>query len=499
MPQRTVRLLIGGRWSAPLGQGEPVDVVDPSTGHVIGRVAAGGTADVNLAVVAAQGAGRVWSRTTPEFRARLLDEVADRITVRSDEFAAVITAEMGAPVDNARAVQTQLAIDVFRSYAAIIREFDWEETVGASVVRYEPIGVVAAITPWNYPLYLAAIKIAAALAAGCTVVLKPSQDAPLDAFLLAETIVEVAVELGAPVGVVNLVTGSGSVVGEAMSAHPGIAAVSLTGSTEAGRRVAATAAGTIKRVGLELGGKSAAIVLDDVIDLKAALTGALAGVYYNSGQTCTACARILVPRSRYQEAITIAADLTAGWQIGDPRLPGEHIGPIATRAQYQSVLRHLKAGVAEGARLVTGGVPTAEQIPDGLDAGNWVLPTLFSHVLPGMAIEREEIFGPVALLMEYEDDDDAVRIANDSIYGLNGAVWGVDPQRVLDIARRLETGRVVINGGPFDVLAPTGGYKQSGNGRELGVHGLREYLEVKSLLLPPGDDRYTNGATRTES
>jgi aldehyde dehydrogenase (NAD+) len=497
--QPTDRLLIGGNWCAPLSHAEPADVVDPSTGHVIGSVPVGGAADVDLAVVAAQEAGRQWRRTTPEFRARLLDEVADRMTARRAEFAAVITAEMGAPADNAQEVQTQLAIDVFRSYAAITREFDWQETVGVSVVWYEPIGVIAAITPWNYPLYLAAIKVAAALAAGCTVVFKPSQDAPLDAFLLAETIVEVAGDLGAPAGIVNLVTGRGSVVGEAMSAHPGIAAVSLTGSTEAGRRVAAAAAGTVKRVGLELGGKSAAIVLDDGIDLETALTGALANVYYNSGQTCTACARILLPRSRYDEAMAIAAQITARWRIGDPRLPGEHIGPIATRAQYESVLRHLEAGVAEGARLVTGGVPTAEQIPPDLGDGNWVLPTLFADVQPGMAIEREEIFGPVALLMEYEDDDDAVRIANDSIYGLSGAVWGADPQRVLDIARRLETGRVVINGGPFDVLAPTGGYKQSGNGRELGVHGLREYLEVKSLLLPPGDDRYTNGATRTES
>jgi aldehyde dehydrogenase (NAD+) len=497
--QPTDRLLIGGRWCAPVSQVEPVDVIDPSTGHVIATVAVGGTADVNLAVVAAQQAGASWGTTAPEFRARLLDEVADRIAARIDEFAAVITAEMGAPVDNARTVQTQLAIDVFRSYAAITREFDWEEAVGASVVRYEPVGVIGAITPWNYPLYLAAIKIAAGLAAGCTVVFKPSQDAPLDAFLLSSTIVEVARELGAPEGVVNLVTGSGSVVGEAMSTHPGIAAISLTGSTDAGRRVAAAAAGTIKRVGLELGGKSAAIVLDDGIDLQTALAGALANVYYNSGQTCTACARILVPRSRYGEAVRIAADITANWRIGDPRLPGDHIGPIATRAQYDSVLRHLSTGVAEGARLVAGGLPTAEQIPDGLSDGNWVLPTLFADVKPGMAIEREEIFGPVALLMPYQDDEDAIRIANDSIYGLSGAVWGADPQRVLGIARRLETGRVVINGGPFDVLAPTGGYKQSGNGRELGVHGLREYLEIKSLLLPAEGERYTTGPARAAS
>jgi aldehyde dehydrogenase (NAD+) len=469
---------------------DEVAVTDPATGLVVGHVPLDGPADVDRAVRTARAAGRQWSRSAPGFRAALLDEVALRMADRIDEFAASITAEMGAPADNARDVQTQLAIDVFRSYAEIVREFVWEEPLGsANLVRYEPIGVVAAITPWNYPLYLAAIKIAAALAAGCTVVFKPSLDAPLDAVLLTETITEVARDLGAPDGLVNLVIGSGAVVGNAISMHPDVAAVSFTGSTEAGRQVSAAASATIKRVGLELGGKSAAIVLDDGIDLRTALAGALANVYYNSGQTCTACARILVPRSRYDEAVSIAEEITGSWEIGDPRLPGDHIGPIATRAQYDSVLQFLRNGVAEGARLVIGGLPDPDQIPSHLRGGNWVLPTLFSHVEPGMTIERDEIFGPVALLMAYHDDDDAVRIANDSIYGLSGAVWGADQERVLDVARRLETGRVVINGGPFDVLAPTGGYKQSGNGRELGIHGLREFLEVKSLLLPVSGTR----------
>jgi aldehyde dehydrogenase (NAD+) len=466
---------------------DQVAVTDPATGLVVGQVPLRGPADVDRAVAAAKAAGRQWRLTSPAARADLLDAVGMRISDRIDEFAALITAEMGAPVDNATHVQTQLAIDVFRSYAAIAREFVWEEPLGTNIVRYEPIGVVAAITPWNYPLYLAAIKIAAALAAGCTVVFKPSLDAPLDAMLLTETVAEVARDLGAPGGLVNLVIGSGAVVGEAISAHPEIAAVSFTGSTVAGRRVSAAASATIKRVGLELGGKSAAIVLDDGVDLRAALAGALSNVYYNSGQTCTACARILIPRNRYDEAVVIAEELTAGWKIGDPRLPGDHIGPIATRAQYESVLDYLRRGVAEGARLVIGGIPDRDQLPAHLRDGNWVLPTLFADVEPGMSIERDEIFGPVALLLAYDDDDDAVRITNDSTYGLSGAVWGADRDRALDVARRLETGRVVINGGPFDVLAPTGGYKQSGNGRELGVHGLREFLEVKSLLFPaPG-------------
>ncbi|MUL82235.1 MULTISPECIES: aldehyde dehydrogenase family protein [unclassified Mycolicibacterium] len=481
---RTDRLLIGGQWCAPLIATEPADVHDPSTGRVIGQVPVGGAADVDRAVAAAKDAGRQWSMTAPEFRAALLDEVAQRIADRIDEFASAITAEMGAPLDNARDVQTQLAIDVFRSYAGIAREFVWEQPLRAGIVRHEPIGVVAAITPWNYPLYLASIKIAAALAAGCTVVFKPSLDAPLDAFLLTQTIVEVARDMGAPTGIVNLVSGRGTVVGEAISTHPGIAAVSFTGSTAAGRRVSAAASATIKRVGLELGGKSAAIVLDDGVDLETALSGALANVYYNSGQTCTACARILVPHCRYDDAVAIAEQITRRWTIGDPRLPGEHIGPIATRSQYESVIEYLNSGVAEGAQLVAGGLPDADQVPDHLRAGNWVLPTLFADVRPGMTIEREEIFGPVALLMAYADETDAVRMANDSIYGLSGAVWGADHERVLDVARGLETGRVVINGGPFDVLAPTGGYKQSGNGRELGVHGLLEFLEVKSLLMP---------------
>lgn len=466
-----------------------VAVVDPASGAVVGRVPAGGPEDVDRAVRLAGAAGAQWALTSPELRAAVLDEVADRIAGRLDEFASSITAEMGAPVDNAIHVQTQLAIDVFRSYAMIAREFEWEERLGNGVVRYEPIGVVAAITPWNYPLYLASIKIAAALAAGCTVVFKPSLDAPLDAVLLTETIAAVARDLGAPTGLVNLVCGSGTIVGEAISRHPGIDMVSFTGSTEAGRRVSAAASTTIKRVGLELGGKSAAIVLGDGVDLDTALTAALANVYYNSGQTCTACTRILLPRSRYKEAVGIAEKIAKRWRIGDPRIPGEHIGPIATRAQYDAVVEFLRLGTAEGARLVTGGLPTRDQIPEHLRNGNWVLPTLFADVEPGMTIEREEIFGPVAALIAYSDDDDAVRIANDSVYGLSGAVWGIDEERMINVARRLRTGRVVINGAPFDVLAPTGGYKQSGNGRELGIHGLREFLEVKSVLMPSPRDR----------
>ena len=366
-----------------------VAVTDPATGEVVGYVQPGAAADVDAAVAAATAAGMRWCVSTPDQRAALLAHVARRMSERIEQFAAAITAEMGAPADNARDVQTQLAIDVFDSYATIVRTFAFEETLGINVVRYEPIGVVGAITPWNYPLYLAAIKIAAALAAGCTVVFKPSMDAPLDGALLAETIAAAAHDLGLPPGLVNLVNGSGSVVGEAISTHPGIAAVSFTGSTEAGRRVSAAAAATIKRVGLELGGKSAAIILDDGMDLESALAGALAGVYYNSGQTCTACTRILVPQNKYDDAVELGARLTRDWSIGDPRLAGEHIGPIATRAQYDTVAEYLRIGVAEGARLVAGGLPSEDQVPTHLRDGNWILPTLFADVSPGMTIERE--------------------------------------------------------------------------------------------------------------
>lgn len=474
------RLFIGGRWVLPA---EPAftEVLDPSNGLVCAEVAIGSAADVDLAVAAAAAAGVQWSRSTPRERAELLRAVAVGIRRDREDFAAAIRMEMGAPIDNARDTQTDLAIDVFESYACLVEEFRWEEELGDSLIVYEAIGVVAAITPWNYPLYLTAVKVAAALASGCTVVHKPSLDAPLDAYLLAATIDAASRATNAPIGLVNLVGGPGSVVGEALTRHPGISAVSLTGSTEAGRRVSSAAAATIKRVGLELGGKSAAIITDDVADLRSALSGALADVFYNSGQTCTSCARILVPESRYEEAVSISAEIATQWRIGDPRLSGDHIGPIATKAQLDVVTKYVAVGQAEGARLVAGGVCPPALAPAGLERGHWFLPTVFSDVDPGMRIATEEIFGPVALLIPYVDDDDAVHIANDSIFGLSGAVWCDDLDRARVLARRLEAGRVVLNGAAFNVLAPNGGFKQSGNGRELGEHGLREYLEVKNI------------------
>ncbi len=475
------RLWIGGRWTTPAAGPSTRPVVDPADNTVFGRVPVGSSDDVDLAVAAAAAAFQDWSTRSPAERGRFLTALAAAMRGRQQEFAEVISAEMGAPLDNADAVQTGLAIDVVASYPDILADFEWDRSVGRSIVTHEPIGVVAAITPWNYPLYLIVLKLAPALAAGCTVIVKPSDEAPLDAFLLAEVFQQVCAETGAPVGIFNVVTGPGKVVGERLAAHPGVDAVSFTGSTEVGRRVAALATGTVKRVGLELGGKSAAVILDDVADLEAVLATALGNVFYNSGQTCTACTRILLPRGRYDEAIEIARRVAGAFSLGDPRRRGAHLGPIATRRQYESVRAHIESGLAAGARLVTGGVAAAEQSPALLEAGNWVLPTVFADVPPDAEIAREEIFGPVAVLVPYDSEDDAVALANDSDYGLAGAVHSGDPERAMRVARRLRTGRVDINGAPFNVLAPAGGYKQSGNGRELGVFGLLEYLEIKSI------------------
>lgn len=471
--------IIGGERRRPVADSGVSLVSDPATGQIIGHVPVGTAADVDVAVAAAKVAGRTWADSSVDVRAALLSSIAAGVREWREEIAGVITAEMGAPRDNARDVQTDLAADVFDSYARIVREFTWQEQIGGSLVVHEPIGVVGAITPWNYPLYLAALKVAAAIAAGCSVVLKPSDEAPLDAFLLAGIIDDAAAHLDAPAGLLNIVTGPGTVVGAAISTHPDVRAVSFTGSTGAGRTVSAAAAATVKRVGLELGGKSAAIICDDVTDLRETLEGALADVFYNSGQTCTACTRILVPTAWYDDAVSLSAEIARTWRLGDPALPGDHIGPIANARQYATVQRLLTEAENEGARLVAGGMPGPDDVPAGLTDGFWVLPTVLADVAPDMTVAREEIFGPVAVVMPYADIDDAITIANDSEYGLSGAVWSADPDRAVRIGRRIETGRVVINGGPFNVNAPTGGVKQSGNGRELGVHGLLEYLEVK--------------------
>jgi aldehyde dehydrogenase (NAD+) len=480
---------IGGAWREPAaGTDAPATVVaDPTGRAAAGNVPTATAADVDDAVAAARAAFAVWSESGTRERRALLAGLADAVMAREDDFSALISAEMGAPLDNALGTQTRLAAEVFASYADLLAGHEWEERVGTSQIVSEPVGVVAAITPWNYPLYLIAAKVAAALAAGCAVVLKPSGDAPLNAYLLAEIFAETAAAHDVPGGVFNVITGPGATVGAGLAAHPGVDAVSFTGSTEAGRTVAVAAAATVKRVGLELGGKSARVILADqpdgrtVTDLNEAVRVALADSFYNSGQTCTACSRVLVPDAVYEETVEAAARGAARWRLGDPALPGDHLGPIATARQFDSVLSHIDSAVAEGARLVCGGRPDPDAVPDGLEAGHWILPTVFADVTNDMTVAREEIFGPVVCLIRYRDEEEAVRIANDSIYGLAGAVWCADPARAERFARRIRTGLVTVNNGEFNVLAPTGGCKQSGIGRELGVYGLHEFLETKTI------------------
>jgi aldehyde dehydrogenase (NAD+) len=371
-------------------------------------------------------------------------------------------------------IQVGLPLTSFMSMSQVLQEVPFEEQIGNSKVLREPVGVVGAITPWNYPLHQIAAKVAPALAAGCTVVLKPSEVAPLNAFVLAEIIDEV----GLPAGVFNLVSGTGPVVGEAIAGHPDVDMVSFTGSTRAGRRVSELASQTVKRVALELGGKSPNIILDDA-DLARAIQAGIADCYLNSGQTCSALTRMLVPRSRLEEAEQLAKQAAEAVTPGDPFSDDARMGPLVSETQRERVRGYIRKGVEEGAKLVTGG----DEPPDGLGTGFFVRPTVFSEVTPEMTIAQEEIFGPVLSIMPYEDDDDAVRIANETIYGLSGGVWSGDPERATRVARRLRTGQVSINGGQFNPLAPFGGYKQSGHGRELGKFGLEEYLNIKSLQL----------------
>jgi len=365
-------------------------------------------------------------------------------------------------------------VTVFASYAAMLADYAFEERVGNSLVVREPIGVVAAITPWNYPLEQVVRKVAPALAAGCTIVVKPSEVAPLAAFLLADVLDEV----GLPAGVFNLVTGYGQVVGEALAGHRDVDMVSFTGSTQAGRRVSEIASRTVKRVALELGGKSANVILADADFTKAVKVG-VANAFLNSGQTCTAWTRMLVPADRHDEAVELATAAAAAYTVGDPTDDATRLGPVVSSAQLARVRGYIEKGIDEGARLMTGGA----ELPEGLEHGYFVRPTVFAGVRRDMTIAQEEIFGPVLSILPYDDEDEAVDIANSTIYGLAGAVWSGDEEHAVVVARRLRTGQVDINGGKFNPVAPFGGYKQSGNGRELGTFGLDEFLEVKSLQL----------------
>jgi betaine-aldehyde dehydrogenase len=469
------KLYIGGAWVAPHGTGS-IDVQSASTEDVIARIPAGDETDVDAAVRAARAAFEPWSQTAPAERAGFLQKIHEGMKARGDEIGRTIAAEVGMPLKLATRIQAGSPTFTFSMYARLLGTFQWEERVGNSLVTREPVGVVACITPWNYPLHQIAAKVAAALAAGCTVVLKPSEVAPLNAFILAEIIHDA----GLPKGVFNLVTGFGPVVGEAMARHPDVDMVSFTGSTRAGKRVSEVAAATVKRVSLELGGKSAAIVLDDA-DLAGAVKGVLSACFLNSGQTCSAHTRMLVSESHYAEAARLAAEEAAKFTVGDPFGDTAKLGPLVSAAQRERVQGYIRKGIEEGAELLAGG-PDA---PEGLEKGYYVKPTVFGRVDPKSTIAQEEIFGPVLSIITYRDEDEAVRIANDTPYGLAGGVWSKDEARALRVARRLRTGQVDINGGPFNMLAPFGGFKQSGHGRELGRFGLEEFLEYKSLQLRP--------------
>ncbi|MFC7909326.1 aldehyde dehydrogenase family protein [Streptomyces sp. JHA19] len=454
-------MYIDGAWRPAAGQ-DVIEVVNPADEQVLGTVPAGTAADVDTAVRAARAALPGWAATPPAERAARLTALRDVLDARRDEIAETVTAELGAPLKFSQAVHAAVPIAVAGSYAELAGTYAFEEKVGNSTVYQEPIGVVGAITPWNYPLHQIVAKAAPALAAGCTIVLKPAENTPLVAQLFAEAVHEA----GLPAGVFNLVTGLGPVAGQALAEHPGVDLVSFTGSTAVGRHIASIAGAAVKKVALELGGKSANVVLPDA-DLAKAVNVGVANVMSNSGQTCSAWTRMLVHRDQYDEAVELAAQAAAKY--------GERIGPVVSARQQERVLGYIGKGVAEGARLVAGGTEPPRE------TGYFVSPTVFADVTPDMTIAQEEIFGPVLSVLRYEDEEDALRIANGTVYGLAGAVWAGDEARAVAFARRMDTGQVDINGGRFNPLAPFGGYKQSGVGRELGAHGLAEYLQTKSL------------------
>ncbi|MFI0258013.1 aldehyde dehydrogenase family protein [Streptomyces sp. NPDC017056] len=466
-------MYIDGSWRPAAGP-DAIDVVNPADERVIATVPAGTAQDVDAAVRAARAALPAWARTAPAERAARLAALRDQLAARAEEIAATVTAELGAPLAFSKAVHAGVPVAVAGSYAELAASYTFEEKIGNSTVLHEPVGVVGAITPWNYPLHQIVAKVAPALAAGCTVVLKPAEDTPLVAQLFAECVAAA----GLPPGVFNLVTGLGPVAGQALAGHPDVDLVSFTGSTAVGRKIGAIAGGAVKRCALELGGKSANVVLPSG-DLGRAVGVGIANVMANSGQTCSAWTRMLVPADRYGEALELAAAAVAKYVPGDPLDGASRLGPVVSAAQRDRVRGYIERGVAEGARVVAGG-PDA---PEGRERGYYVRPTLFADVTPGMAIAQEEIFGPVVAVLPYADEDEAVRIANGTVYGLAGAVWAAGTDEAVAFARRLDTGQVDINGGRFNPLAPFGGYKQSGFGRELGRHGLSEYLQTKSLQL----------------
>jgi betaine-aldehyde dehydrogenase len=462
---------IGGAW-VPSHGNDRIEVISASTEEVIGTIPAGDAVDADRAVQAAKKAFAGWAEVQPAERAQYLRRIQDELKARSGEIADCITGELGMSRRLSLRIQTVSPITIFGFYADLAEKHKFANDVNGSLIVEDPVGVVVCITPWNYPLHQIAAKIAPALAAGCTVVLKPSEEAPLNAFILAE----ICHQAGLPAGIVNVVGGSGPVLGEALARHPDTDMVSLTGSTQAGKRVAALAAEHITRVALELGGKSASVVLDDA-DMPAAVKGTLSACFLNSGQTCSAHTRMLVPQSYYPEVAAAAAETGKSYTIGDPFAGQAKLGPLVSAVQREKVQGYIRKGIEEGAELILGG----PENPEGLNRGYYVRPTIFGRVKPQSVIAQEEIFGPVLSIITYSDEDEAAQIANGTPYGLAGGVWSKDESRALRFARRMRTGQVDINGAAFNYGAPFGGFKLSGYGRELGAQGLEEFLEPKAI------------------
>ncbi|MFI5796620.1 aldehyde dehydrogenase family protein [Streptomyces sp. NPDC051677] len=465
---KRTKLYIGGEWVQPVDAGTSA-VENPATEEIIGEVAAATSADVEPAVQAARGAFPAWSGLAPAERASRLERLWHILDRRREEIARTVTLELGTPLKTATAIQAGLPLTVLRSYVDLVGAYAFSEEIGHSLVLKEPVGVVAAITPWNYPLHQMIAKVAPALLAGCTVVLKPAELTPLVAYMLADAVHEAEL----PAGVFNMVCGPGAVIGTALAGHPGVDMVSFTGSTEVGKQISVLAASTVKKVALELGGKSANVILDDA-DLVTAVKVGVGNAFLNAGQTCTAWTRMLVPHSRYEEAVELAAAAAGKYAVGDPMCAGTRLGPVSSARQRASVLAHIDTGLSQGARLVAGG-------GDLPSRGHYVPATVLADVKPDDVVAQEEIFGPVLAVIPFSDDEEAVTIANNSRYGLSGAVWSGDESRALAVAGRLQSGSVDINGAAFNPVAPFGGYKQSGTGRELGRYGLDEFLQTKAI------------------
>ncbi len=466
------KFYINGEWVAPL-ESRPFDVINPATEEPFARISLGSARDVDRAVAAAKAAFPAYARTGKEERLALLQKIVDAYKARYDELAQTITKEMGAPAWLASRAQAAVGMAHLTQMLAVLKEFSFESLRGKTLIAREPVGVCGMITPWNWPMNQIACKVVPALAAGCTMVLKPSEYTPLDAVIFAE-ILDAA---GVPKGVFNLVNGDGPTVGQALATHPDIDMVSFTGSTRAGTAVAKAAADTVKRVHQELGGKSANIVLPDA-DLQKAVAGGVQACFLNSGQSCDAPTRMFVQAKQQEAAIAIAKAAAEATKVGDPNTKGTSIGPVVNETQFRRVQRLIEAGVAEGATLVAGGPGR----PEGLNRGFYVRPTVFANVKPEMTIAREEIFGPVLSILPYDSEEQAIRMANDTVYGLSGYVQSGDLEHARRVASQLRTGQVRLNGAGPDFAAPFGGYKQSGNGREWGEFGLAEFLEVKAVI-----------------